>query len=83
MSSEEALQQAILLGQYETIAVDRRVPADSRGYRYLDTLLERVAAATVGEVAAVAEKYFTEDSRTVGYLIDDDEPGGEERGRVQ
>ena len=31
LSSEEPLQQASLLGQFETIAFDDRVPADSRG----------------------------------------------------
>ncbi|HXI92241.1 MAG TPA: pitrilysin family protein [Blastocatellia bacterium] len=80
LSSEEPLQQATLLGQYETIAFDEHVPADSRGYHYLDTLLERVAGVTVEEIAMAAQKYFTEDNRTVGYLIDDGEPGEEERG---
>lgn len=79
LGSEEPLQQAMLLGQYETIAFDERVPADSRGYHYLDTLLERVAAVTIGEIAKAARKYFTEDNRTVGYLIDDAEPGEKER----
>ena len=80
LSSEEPLQQATLLGQYETIAFDEHVPANSRGYHYLDTLLERVAGVTVEEIAMAAQKYFTEDNRTVGYLIDDGEPGEEERG---
>lgn len=70
LSSEEPLQQAILLGQYETIASEPRVPADSRGYHYLDTLLERIAAVTADDVAQAARRYFTEDNRTVGYLID-------------
>jgi len=80
LSSEEPLQQATLLGQYETIAFDEHVPADSRGYHYLDTLLERVAGVTIEEIAMAAQKYLTEDNRTVGYLIDDGEPGEEERG---
>jgi zinc protease len=70
LSSEEPLQQAILLGQYETIALHERAPADSRGYHYLDTLLERVESVTAEDVARVAEKYLTEDNRTVGYLVD-------------
>jgi zinc protease len=74
LSSEEPLQQAMLLGQYETIAFDERVPADSRGYHYIDTLLERIAAVTVEDVAQAARKYFTEDNRTVGHLVDDTEP---------
>jgi predicted Zn-dependent peptidase len=68
-----------LLGQYETIALEEHVPADSRGYHYLETLLERVADVTIEEVATAAQKYLTEDNRTVGYLIDDPEPGEEER----
>jgi zinc protease len=74
LASEEPLQQAILIGQYETIAFDEQVPVDSRGYHYLDTLLERMAAVTIEDVAEVARKYFTEDTRTVGYLINDGEP---------
>jgi zinc protease len=73
LSNEEPLQQAILLGQYETIAFDERIPEDSRGYRYLDTLLERIRSVTAEDVARVAEKYFTEDNRTVGHLVDDGE----------
>jgi len=71
LSSEEPLQQAMLLGQYETIAVGERMPADARGYQYLDTLLKRISAVTVDDIARVAKEYFTEDNRTVGYLIDD------------
>lgn len=82
LSSEEPLQQAMLLGQYETIAFGETVPDDSRGYHYLDTLLGRVAAVTTEEIAAAARKYFTDDNRTVGYLISDGESGGEERGRA-
>jgi len=68
-----------LLGQYETIAFGEHVPEDSRGYHYLDTLLERVAAVTTQEIATAAQKYFTEDNRTVGYLISDGESGAKER----
>ena len=71
LSNEEPLQQAILLGQYETIAFDERIPEDSRGYKYLDTLLDRIRAITAEEVASVARKYFTEDNRTVGYLVNE------------
>lgn len=82
LSSEEPLQQAILLGQYETIASDERVPIDSRGYRYLDTSLGRIAAVTIDDVATVAQKYFSEDNRTVGYLINEGELDERERGRA-
>jgi len=82
LSSEEPLQQAMLLGQYETIAFGEHLPEDSRGYHYLDTLLERVAAVKVDEIATAAEKYFTENNRTVGYLISDGEPDAKERDRA-
>ena len=75
LSNEEPLQQAILLGQFETIAFDEQIPEDSRGYKYLDTLLDRIRSVTAEDVAGVAEKYFTADNRTVGWLVDD----GEER----
>lgn len=77
MSNEEPLQQAMLLGQYETIATGERVPEDSRGFRYLDTMLDRINAVTAESVARVTRKYFTEDNRTVGYLVDqrDESPG--------
>jgi zinc protease len=71
LSNEEPLQQAMLLGQYETIAFDERIPEDSRGFRYLETMLGRIDEVTLDDVARSAEKYFTEDNRTVGYLIDD------------
>ena len=72
LSSEEPLQQAMLLGQYETIAFQERVPEHSRGYHYLDTLLARVEAVTAADIAAAASRYFIEDNRTVGYLISED-----------
>jgi zinc protease len=78
LSNEEPLQQAMLLGQYETIAFDERIPEDSRGFKHLDTLLERIQAVTVEDVAKAIEKYCAKDSRTVGWLIND---AGEERNR--
>jgi len=71
IGSEEPLQQAMLLGQYETIAVSEHIPEDSRGFRYLDTLLDRINAVGIQDIARVAQKYLTDSNRTVGYLIDD------------
>jgi zinc protease len=71
LSNEEYLQQAILLGQFETIALADRIPADSRGYKYLDTMLDRIRAVSAEDVARVARKYFVEDNRTVGFLVGD------------
>ena len=70
LGNETPLEQAMLLGQYETIAVNPAVAEDSRGYRYLDTLLDRIRAVEAADIARVARQYFIEDNRTVGYLID-------------
>lgn len=77
-SNEEALQQAILLGQYETIAASERLDQDARGYHYLTTLLDRIRAVTGEDVARVARTYLHADNRTVGYMID----AGEEQERA-
>jgi zinc protease len=69
LSSEEPLQQAMLLGQYETISCGEQVPPKSRGFHYLDSLLERIDAVTGEDIARVTHEHFTEDNRTVGYLI--------------
>lgn len=82
LSSEEPLQQAMLLGQYETIAFGEHIPEGARGYRYLDSLLERVAAVTSERIAAVAQRYFTEHNRTVGHLISGGESAEKERDRA-
>ncbi len=71
-SSEEFLQQAILLGQYETIAAGEHIPEPSRGYRYLDNFLDRIRAVSAEDVRRAASRYFSEDNRTVGYLINSD-----------
>jgi zinc protease len=70
LSNEEPLQQAMLLGQYETVANCESVPEDSRGYHYLDTMLDRINAVSVEDIALSACRYFTEDNRTTGYLVD-------------
>jgi zinc protease len=70
MSHEEPLQQAMLLGQYETIASAERIPEEARGYRYLDSLIARIRAVNAEEIQLVARQYFTADNRTVGYLVD-------------
>jgi zinc protease len=70
MGHEEPLQQAMLLGQFETIAGGERIPVQERGYHYLDTLIARIRAVTAEDIMRVAGQYFTADNRTVGYLID-------------
>jgi zinc protease len=71
LANEEPLQQAVLLGQYQTIADQDRIPAASRGYKFLDTYLDRIRAVTPDTVTRVANRYFAQDNRTVGYLEDD------------
>lgn len=75
LSNEQPLQQAILLGQYETIAFAERIAPDSRGYLYLNTLFENVRNVSAEEISRVARQYFTPDNRTVGYLINEVEGG--------
>jgi zinc protease len=71
LAHEEPLRQAILLGQYETIAVGSHIPPESRGYRYVETLIDRMRAVTAEEIARVAKKYLNQDNRTVGHLVSD------------
>jgi zinc protease len=70
LTTEEILQQAILLGQYETIAFRESIPEDSRGYKYLGTFLTRIREVTAEDVSRVATDYLVEDNRTVGFLTD-------------
>jgi zinc protease len=73
LGNEEPLQQAILLGQYETIAFAERIGEESRGYHYLNTLLSHMRQVSAEDLARVARKYLTQDNRTVGHLINDTE----------
>ncbi|HVF91290.1 MAG TPA: pitrilysin family protein, partial [Blastocatellia bacterium] len=72
LTNEEPLQQAILLGQYETIASSDSIPEHSRGYKYLGTMMDGIFAVTAEDVARVARKYLVQDNRTVGFLINDE-----------
>jgi zinc protease len=76
LANEEPLQQAILLGQYQTIADQERIPVSSRGYKFLDTYLERIRAVAPADVTRVVNRYFAPENRTVGYLQDDGSAGG-------
>jgi zinc protease len=76
LANEEPLQQAILLGQYQTIADQDRIPAGSRGYRFLDTYLEMIRAVSAADIVRAANRYFNQDNRTVGHLQDDGSGGG-------
>jgi zinc protease len=76
LTTEEPLQQAILLGQYETVASSERLPEDSRGYDHLSTLLDHMRAVKAEDVARVVREYLVEDNRTIGHLVNTVTVGG-------
>jgi zinc protease len=61
LSRERTLDQAILLGQIETL----------HGLDYIDSYLQRINAVTVEDVADVCTRYLNENNRTVGRLLSD------------
>jgi zinc protease len=61
LSRERTLDQAILLGQIETL----------HGLDYIDTYLDRMAAVTGDQVSEVCARYLREDNRTVARLLSD------------
>ncbi|MEW6731657.1 MAG: pitrilysin family protein [Acidobacteriota bacterium] len=71
LGNEDVLNQATLLGQYETIAINQTLPEAERGYHYLTYYLDHIYAVTVEDIQRVMQKYFTELNRTVGYLVAD------------
>jgi zinc protease len=74
LSRERTLDQAILLGQIETLY----------GLDYIDSYLQQVSAVTSASVADVCSRYLNEDNRTVGCLLSDgsDDANGEEQGEA-
>ncbi len=61
LSRERTLDQAILLGQIETLY----------GLDYIDSYLQRINAVTAENVADVCTRYLNENNRTVGRLLSD------------
>ena len=61
LSRERTLDQAILLGQIETLY----------DLDYIDSYLPRINAVTAADVAAACSRYLNEDSRTVAVLLSD------------
>jgi zinc protease len=61
LSRERTLDQAILLGQIETLY----------GLNYIDSYLQRIDAVNAADVADVCRRYLNENSRTVGQLLSD------------
>jgi zinc protease len=61
LSKERTLDQAILLGQVESL----------NGLDYVDTYLARIAAVSADDVSKACEKYLRSDNRTVAQLLSD------------
>ena len=73
LSRERAVDQAMLLGQVESLY----------GLSYIDTYLNRILEVNADEVSSVCAKYFAAANRTVGHLIPDgtgDDDEGSEPG---
>jgi zinc protease len=68
LSRERTLDQAILLGQIETLY----------GLDYIDSYLSRINAISASDVADVCTRYLNEDNRTVGQLLSDGSENHEE-----
>jgi zinc protease len=77
LSNEQVLNQAMLLGEYETIAVNEHLGEGDRGYAYLANYFDRVAAVTEDEVRAAAAAYLNPDNRTIGWLVSNGEVADE------
>ncbi len=59
MAQDSVFYQAMLLGQYETVA----------NWRLLAAYLDGIRAVTKDDIVRAAKQYFTEDNRTVGILV--------------
>jgi zinc protease len=59
MSQDSVFYQAMLLGQYETVA----------SWKLLAKYVDGIRTVTKDDVRRVAQKYFSEDDRTVGILV--------------
>ncbi len=71
LSRERTLDQAILLGQIETL----------HSLAYIDSYLQHINAVTAAEVADVCARYLNENNRTVAQLLSDGSEAQEEDDR--
>jgi zinc protease len=69
LGNEEILNQAMLLGEYETIACGAQLPEKVRGYHYLDAYLNYVRQVSPEDIQRAAAIYLHRDNRTVGWLL--------------
>src|SRR5438128_4487492 len=67
LTRERTLDQAILLGQIETLL----------GLDYIDSYLQRINAVTASDIASVCSRYLNEDNRTVAFMLSDGSAGRE------
>lgn len=70
LSRERAVDQAMLLGQVETLY----------GLSYIDTYLDEIESVKPEDVSSVCSRYFSPAHRTVGYLVPDGSASDEEEG---
>ena len=70
LSRERAVDQAMLLGQVETLY----------GLSYIDTYLDEIESVKPEDVSSVCSRYFSPAHRTVGYLVPDGSATDEEEG---
>jgi zinc protease len=68
LSRERTLDQAILLGQIETL----------HGLNYIDEYLQHIGNVTSDDIARVCAEYLNENNRTVATLISDGTSGSED-----
>jgi zinc protease len=68
LSRERTLDQAILLGQMETIGT----------LDYVDSYVRNISSVTKDEIATVSDRYLNENNRTVGLLLSDGSDEAEE-----
>lgn len=59
MGQDSVFYQAMLLGQYETVA----------NWKLLEKYLQNIRTVTKEDIQRVAKEYFSEDNRTVGILV--------------
>jgi zinc protease len=68
LSRERTLDQAILLGQIETLY----------GLDYIDSYLQRINDVTSEDIVQICARYLNEDNRSVGHLMSDGSESNEE-----
>jgi zinc protease len=67
LSRERTLDQAMLIGQMETLA----------GLDYIDTYLERISKLTAADIARACASHLQADNRTVACLVSDGTENGD------